>query len=226
MSLFFSLLPVYLLGNLHCAGMCGPLVMLLAKHPHRYLYFFGRIASFSFAGMLCGEMGSIALFSVKCRHFSSCAILFFGMLLLLFSVCIFFKLGYPGQKWLAKRTAKLSMRLSQLMTQGKAVHTFLFGFFSLALPCGQTLVIFSACAMAQNAWSGMFNGFAFALLTSPSLIAALYSVRFVHRLKKYYNPIMGISVAIVGCLSLMRGLASLGVMNHCILSDKYHIVIF
>ena len=37
--------------------------------------------------------------------------------------------------------------------------TFLFGFFTVALPCGQTLVVFSACALAGSGWIGFCNGF-------------------------------------------------------------------
>lgn len=59
MTLFFSLLPLYLFGNLHCIGMCGPLVMLIGRHRHRYFYFAGRVASFSLAGLLAGELGAV-----------------------------------------------------------------------------------------------------------------------------------------------------------------------
>ena len=57
MSLFFTLLPVYLFGNIHCAGMCGPLMMLLAKNRYRWAYFAGRLVSYTLAGLLSAEIG-------------------------------------------------------------------------------------------------------------------------------------------------------------------------
>ena len=59
MTLFFSLLPLYLFGNLHCIGMCGPLVMLLGQHRYRFFYFAGRLASYSLAGLFAGELGAV-----------------------------------------------------------------------------------------------------------------------------------------------------------------------
>src|SRR5690242_11860481 len=59
MTLFFSLLPLYIFGNLHCMGMCGPLVMLLGQHRYRFFYFVGRLLSFSLAGLVAGELGAV-----------------------------------------------------------------------------------------------------------------------------------------------------------------------
>ena len=59
MSLLITMLPLYLLGNLHCIGMCGPLVMLLGQQRCRAFYFLGRTLSFTLAGLLAGALGSV-----------------------------------------------------------------------------------------------------------------------------------------------------------------------
>ena len=32
MTLFLAMLPIYLFGNIHCFGMCGPLAMMIGHH--------------------------------------------------------------------------------------------------------------------------------------------------------------------------------------------------
>jgi sulfite exporter TauE/SafE len=59
MTLLLAMLPYYLLGNLHCLGMCGPLTMMLGAHRFRYFYFAGRLFSFTLAGGIAGELGAV-----------------------------------------------------------------------------------------------------------------------------------------------------------------------
>lgn len=173
MKLFLSLLPIYIFGNLHCIGMCGPLVMLLAKHRYRWLYFWGRLCSFSLAALLAAEAG------IFCSaFFPSIISLALGSLILAFGICILLRVPPPGKQWLARKTSRLSLLLSKLILHDHPLSTFSFGFCTVLLPCGQTLIVFSACALADNPLIGFANGFLFALLTSPSLIAAMYASSF------------------------------------------------
>lgn len=116
------------------------------------------------------------------------------------------------------------------MLRDKALPAFLFGFFTLALPCGQTLIVFSACALSGNMFVGLFNGLAFALLTSPSLFLAMKAHSLLHKAKHYYHTIIGVSALLVGCMAVLRGLAEMGVISHWILNPSspvhYHLVIF
>ena len=64
-----SALPLGLAGSLHCAGMCGPLVLALAKaRPRpmresvgRFCYHLGRMASYCLLGLMHGLIGHVAL---------------------------------------------------------------------------------------------------------------------------------------------------------------------
>ena len=57
-----------LAGSLHCAGMCGPLVLALAKaRPRtmrestgRIFYHLGRVASYCLLGLVLGLLGHVA----------------------------------------------------------------------------------------------------------------------------------------------------------------------
>lgn len=230
MSLLFSMLPIYLFGNLHCAGMCGPLVMMIGRHRFRYFYFLGRLLSFSLAGLLAGEAGAVLNVFLKQYQITALTSFIFGGFIIVIGIFTLLGWQYPGYVWLSKRMAKTSQNLSFLMLKDKAWPSFLFGFFTLALPCGQTLLVFSACALTGSLFAGLLNGFMFALLTSPSLFLAMHAHSLLKGVKKYYSMIIGYSALFIGLLAILRGLADLGVINHLILNPQtashYHIVIF
>lgn len=230
MPLFFSLLPLYLFGNLHCVGMCGPLVMMLSRHRYKYYYFLGRTLSFSLAGLFAGEAGAVLQVFLKQYHLSAIASFLFGFIIAIIGTFALFDKKYPGYNWLSAKLAKTNRTLSLLMLKDQPWPAFLFGFFTLTLPCGQTMIVFSACALYGDPLVGFVNGFAFALLTSPSLFAAMHAHRFLGKAKKFYPLFMGLSAIIIAILSICRGLAELEFIPHLVLNPQansyYHLVIY
>lgn len=233
MTLFFSLLPLYLFGNLHCIGMCGPLVMLLGQHRYRLFYFLGRLSSFSLAGLLAGELGAVLHVFLKQYYLAEIVSLLCGIFIMGWGLQKL--MGWQIKQQTAPRASKsplnfLHQWVSTLMLKDTGWSTFLFGFFTVALPCGQTLVVFSACALAGNAWVGLGNGFAFALLTTPSLIVAMHTLTLFKKFKQYDRTILGSCSILVGFLACCRGLAEMGWISHWVLnpeaSNSYHLVIF
>ena len=172
MTLFFTLLPIYLFGNIHCFGMCGPLVMMIGQHQFRSFYFVGRILSFSLAGLLAGAAGSVLHVFLKQYHLAEVASFLFGGIIFFLGLKTLGGWRLPRIQWMAQSMASLNRQISTLMLQDKKGATFLFGFLTVALPCGQTLVVFSACALSGDPLVGLFNGGALALLTTPSLFLA------------------------------------------------------
>lgn len=230
MTLFLTMLPIYLFGNLHCIGMCGPLVMMIGRHRFRYYYFLGRTLSFTLTGLLAGQAGHVLNVIMQQYHIAACSCLLFGSFILIIGIFSLLGWNYPGQHWLAKKLKPMNATLSSLMLKDQPVATFLFGFFTVALPCGQTMIVFSACAMAGDAVVGLVNGFAFALLTSPSLFMAMQAHMWLNRIKRHYNVIIGVFGILVGLLSIFRGLADIGTIPHLVLNadapPQYHFVLF
>lgn len=231
MTLFFSLLPLYLFGNLHCIGMCGPLVMLLGQHRYRLFYFLGRTLSFSLAGMAAGELGAVLHLFLKPYHLAEIVSLICGLGMIIWGLLKL--IGCQSQpSFTLKKTPlnTLHQWVSTLLLKDTGWATFLFGFFTVALPCGQTLVVFSACALTGSAWVGLGNGFAFALLTTPSLFIAMHMLTLFKKFKHYDRPVLGGCSIVVGVLACCRGLAELGWISHWVLnpdtSTSYHLVIF
>lgn len=230
MALLVSMLPLYLFGNLHCLGMCGPLVMMIGHHQYRYFYFLGRTLSFSLAGMTAGAIGAVSDSFFRHYHIGEATSFLFGSFLLLLGSFTLAGWSYPGYQWLSRRLAGVNSNLSMLMLRDRAWPAFLFGFFTLALPCGQTLIVFSACALAGDLMIGLLNSFVFAILTSPSLFLAMQAHVYLHKLRRYHQPVVGISALVVGILAILRGMAESGLISHWILnpefSSYYHVVIF
>ncbi len=230
MTLFFSLLPFYILGNFHCLGMCGPLVLMLGAHRYKIGYFFGRILAYSMAGGIAAEMGILCQTAFNYMHLPICISLLFGILIFTTGVYSLFGWQYPLYRKVQSRLHHVSKKASLLLLQDKLWPTFLFGVFTLFLPCGQTIVVFSACALTQDPLDGLFNGFAFALLTSPSLLFAMQLHRLLGVFKRYYNPVMGFLSMLIGGLSICRSLAETGVISHFEIAQSYiqgiHLILF
>lgn len=226
MSLLLAMLPVYILGNLHCLGMCGPLVVFLGRHRYRYFYFLGRILSFSLAGLLAGELGAVLQVWLKTYQLSATVSVLFGVMMALAGAGVMTGRNLPGYQWLGQRLSGVNQRLSLLILKDSMFATFLFGFATILLPCGQTLVVYSACALSQSASVGLINGFVFALLTTPSLWLAMHASHLLNEWKYLGNRLLGGFAVLVGVLAILRGMAEFEVIPHFIINESYHIALY
>ena len=230
MTLFLMMLPFYLLGNIHCMGMCGPLVMMIGQHRYKYFYFLGRITSFSLAALFASSLGSVINIVLKEYHIPAITSFLFGGIILIISVFSLFGRQYPGSKWASQKLAPYNNYISKLLLEDKIWPTFLFGFLTLLLPCGQSLIVFSACALSGDPLTGLFNGFAFSLLTSPSLWMAMRIHKLISHKKIHFNTMIGILGIIIGFIGFLRGMAEIDLIPHMILNTNsasyYHIVLY
>lgn len=207
-------------------GMCGPLVMMLGRHRYRHLYFAGRCVSYALAGLLAGTAGAVINASLRDYLVAATVSLLFGCLFLVMGM--YFLLGWslPQVPWLAQRVQRAANTLSLLLLKDLPWASFLFGFATLFLPCGQTALVFSACALAGDPWIGLGNGLALAVFTSPSLFISMQSHGLFRFGRDYYHFLMGGTAILVGALAIARGLAEAEIIPHLILNETYHLVIY
>ncbi len=198
-----------LVGSAHCAGMCGPLAMALPGTSSarsqfvlgRLAYNGGRILTYVLLGALFGVIGQGFALAGLGRWVS----LTLGSVILL-SVLFTsrFTSGIPtlpAVHWLKSAFAVVLRRhtLSSLFT---------LGFLNGLLPCG---LVYFACAGATatgSFLSGMGYMLAFGLGTVPMMLGislAGAKVQFGLRLK--LQRLIPVSLAIVGLLLLLRGMA-------------------
>lgn len=226
MSMLLSMMPLYIIGNLHCAGMCGPLVAMLGRHPHRNAYFFGRILAFTLAGLIAGEIGFIINEFSSITHLSSILTLTTAVIFFLAGLFFIFNISFKPKGSLFTFLSKLSLRFSKLMLKDSYLPIFAFGFLTIVLPCGQSLLIFSFSALTEDPFIGALNGFLFSVITTPSLFASMRASYLFNKAKANYRWLMGLSLIIVAILAFLRGLADLGLIEHLIILQQPHMVLY
>ena len=203
-----------LLGSLHCAVMCGPIMLSLPLEKTSYLksafqlllYQFGRILIYTLLGICVGYIGSS--FTV----FTSQETLSFiiGVLLVVFTL-LHFSGKYATS--LGHFQAKLISPLGKLM--GRLYGLPLWGFFAGMLngliPCG---MVYLALATALNSASVKEAGtfmFLFGLGTCPlMLMVSLGGVYLKRYIKFNPNKLVPWFMLFIGTLFILRS-ANLGV---------------
>lgn len=212
-----------LLGSLHCAVMCGPLMLSLPISPKNYFlsvvqllsYQCGRILVYTILGIIVGVVGNSIILFTNQETLS----FFVGSLLILFTV---FHFTGRYSKLFNRFQSKLISPISKLMS--KVYDLPLWGFFAGMLngliPCG---MVYLALATALNSTS--IKGaasfmFLFGMGTTPLML--IISLGGIY-LRKYikFNSIKLIPwfMFFIGTLFILRS-AELGIP---FLSPSYNI---
>jgi uncharacterized protein len=198
-----------LVGSAHCAGMCGPLALALpaAAGPGvgffagRVLYNLGRIVTYGLLGALFGLLGQTFAVAGLQRWVSlvAGAAILIGLL-----VSPRFASAVPvtaAVGWLKSSLGKL-LRLHTLSS------LFAIGVLNGFLPCGLVYVACAAATATGGIASGVEYMVAFGLGTVPMMLAlslAGQKLQFVLRFK--LQRLIPVSLAVIGALLLLRGLA-------------------
>lgn len=213
-----SFLPIAFLmgffGSLHCAVMCGPIVLgLPLKQQNRWytfaqitLYQLGRTLTYTILGLIIGYIGNSFVFYAKQETLS----LIIGILLVSFTAL---QLSGKYISYLGKLQSKMLNPLSKLM--GKVFNLpfwgFLAGMLNGLIPCG---MVYLALATALNSASykdGAIFMFLFGLGTSPLML--FISFGGIH-LKKYFRfntqKLLPWFMLFMGALFILRS-ANLGI---------------
>jgi sulfite exporter TauE/SafE len=213
MALFLSMLPFYILGNLHCFGMCGPLAFYLASSPYRAYYLFGRIFSFTLAGWAAGALGEGIHLFLKKGPWPALFSASMGVGLFL-SAFTYFSCFKPLLAFLERGRRPVEKRIAGWLVIQEPWPLFLIGASTIFLPCGQTLLVYSACALSGSGLLGLGNGLGFALLTTPSLLLAMQSRKIAAKKLDKWQFALPLGFAVIGAIAILRGLAEAGWISH------------
>ncbi|MCC6235709.1 MAG: sulfite exporter TauE/SafE family protein [Verrucomicrobiales bacterium] len=201
-----------LLGGVHCAGMCGPLMLALPwvgntraqEVAGRLIYQGGRVLTYTAMGWVAGWIGRGLLWA----GVQQAVTLTLGVLLL---ASLF------AGPWLS--AAAVPVRAVAFLKRGMATMLRHRGFASMGLlgtlngllPCG---LVYAACvgaATTDNAPAGALYMLTFGLATFPVTLAISLSGRLLPmawRLR--LRHLVPVTVGLVGTLLVLRGL-SLGI---------------
>lgn len=186
-----SLMPLAFLmgflGSVHCAVMCGPIVLGLPldRKGSWYnivqvsLYQLGRIAIYTLLGLLVGLVGNTFSIFAKQETLS----LFIGIVLVIFTFAqLSGKYVSSFQRW----QQKMVLPISKLM--GKVFKLPFWGLFAGALngliPCGMVYLALATALNSANSQSGASFMLLFGLGTTPLML--FISLGGVY-LKKYFK---------------------------------------
>lgn len=175
------------LGSVHCAVMCGPIVLGLPLNKRGgwynvlqvLLYQFGRISIYTLLGLLVGLVGDT--FSVFAKQETLSLVI--GILLVLFTAA-----QWSGRYVSAfqKLQNKMIVPISKLM--GKVFKFPFWGFFAGMLngliPCGMVYLALATALNSANLQSGATFMLLFGLGTAPLML--FISLGSVY-LKKYFR---------------------------------------
>lgn len=196
-------------GSAHCAGMCGPLALALPAAGDgrstfvagRVLYNTGRIITYSSMGAFFGLLGQGFAIAGLQRWVS----LVLGALILL---GLFVSPRFARAIPVTRTVSWLKSALGKLLQRRALSSLFGIGLLNGLLPCGLVYVACAGAATADNALHGLEYMIAFGFGTVPTMLAiSLVGTKLQFALRIKLQRLIPVSLAIVGALLLLRGLA-------------------
>lgn len=159
-----------LAGSLHCAGMCGPLVLMTpvvgktrsSFVASRLLYHLGRIAVYAALGLVFGAIGQ----SIALAGFQRGLSIFAGVAMLLAVLA-----AGPLKAQLWKMPLKLKSLFSAFLREPTFASIFALGAINGLLPCGLVYIAAAASAAQGRALDSIAYMSLFGLGTMPILIS-------------------------------------------------------
>lgn len=201
-----------LAGSLHCAGMCGPLVLALpatGRSPAgfvlgRLLYNGGRLVTYGLLGVVFGLIGRTLTLAGLQRWVCLGA----GAAILL---GLFFSSRFAFKTPATKVVAWLKSALGRLLQKRSLASLFGFGVLNGFLPCG---LVYVACAGAV-ASGGILASIEYMLIFGLGTVPMMLGMGLVGRVmppgvRLRMQKLMPVAMLLVGCLLILRGM-SLGI---------------
>ena len=198
-----------LLGSLHCAAMCGPLMLALPVPPGgparfvagRLVYQLGRIATYCLLGILAGLIGK-SLFVAGLQRWLSIAL---GLAVLA---------GFLISKRIAvsapviRLVSALKLAMSAQLRQRSFRSLALLGLLNGLLPYGLVYVAVAGAVSRGSVPEGILYMAVFGLGTVPMMLAVSLSGKlFPPALRLKLNRAIPFGICLLAALLILRGMA-------------------
>ncbi|MEO0812099.1 MAG: sulfite exporter TauE/SafE family protein [Myxococcota bacterium] len=204
MTLFITVLGASLVGSVHCAGMCGPLVLLYAgsgttRRSSHVLYNVGRLIAYLALGAVAGSLGGMvdlagALLGLAGLATLSAALFLAGYGALRVAELAGLLRSSPSR--ISRAALSLNQRVLRLPPRLRAIG---LGSASALLPCGWLYAFVAVAAGTGSALLGSIAMLAFWLGTLPALsLVGLGGARLWAPLRSRAPWFAALSLVIVG----------------------------
>jgi sulfite exporter TauE/SafE len=198
-----------LLGSLHCAAMCGPLMLALPVPPGgparfvagRIIYQLGRVAAYCLLGVVAGLVGK-SIFLAGLQRSLSIGLGVAILLGLLISKKI--SLSAPVVRLVVTLKAAMSAQLQRRSLRSLA----LLGMLNGLLPCGLVYVAMAGAVARGTLPEGILFMAWFGLGTLPTMLGISLSGKlFPLSLRLKLRRAIPFGVCLLAGLLILRGLA-------------------
>lgn len=162
-----------LFGSIHCAVMCGPLLLAIQGSQkiswhmaiNKLLYQLGRLLTYGLYGIVLGAIGAIATI----QGWQQGASILTGVLLLTIGAFQIFQIRY---KLFIKLQGRLVQPIAKLMGRwlNRPGGSFVAGVLNGILPCGMLYMAAAAAMNTESSLSSFFFMIMFGLGTLPLLL--------------------------------------------------------
>jgi sulfite exporter TauE/SafE len=198
-----------LLGSLHCAAMCGPLMLALPVPPGgparfaagRCVYQFGRIATYCLLGVMAGLIGK-SIFHAGFQRWLSITL---GLTILAgFLISKKIALSAPVIHLVTKLKNAMFAQLQRRSFRSLA----LLGMLNGLLPCGLVYVAAAGAVSRGTLSDAIFYMAVFGLGTLPMMLAVSLSRKlFPPTLRLKLNRAIPLGICLLAFLLILRGMA-------------------
>ena len=201
-------LALGLAGSLHCAAMCGPLLLALPSPQGgagrfavgRLIYQFGRLATYCLLGLMAGALGrTMLVFGVQ--RWLSIAL---GVAILLgFLISKKAAVSAPAV-WLVGRLKKA---MSAQLQQRGLRSLMLLGMLNGLLPCGLVYAAMAGAVTQRTRLDGVIFMAIFGLGTMPTMLGIGLSGRlFRPEFRLRLRAVIPVGVCLLAGLLILRGM--------------------
>jgi sulfite exporter TauE/SafE len=203
-TLYLSAFTLGLLGSFHCAGMCGPIALMLPKSSGskgqvvagRFIYNAGRVFTYIIIGLFFGMLG----LAIAMRGFQRELSVLTGVIIAVSVVLS------AGRKERIKAytepnryTGTIRKYLKKLFSIKSYFSLFLIGALNGLLPCGFVYLAIAGAASTGSIAGGMFYMSLFGLGTFPIMMMITLASNYAGlRFRKIFtkvSPIIAIALA-------------------------------
>lgn len=198
-----------LFGSVHCAVMCGPLVLALqggqqfvwSQLFNKLLYQLGRISTYGLLGAILGLLGNVASFQGWQQAFSMIT----GLVLIAIGLSYFFaRKSSTLTKWQTKAIQPFARTMGKwLYRPGGSLFA---GVLNGILPCGMVYVALASAMNADTVVGSIQFMLLFGLGTLPLMIIFSVASSFSTKmLKVKFSQILPLVFLLMGIWFVLRG---------------------
>ena len=209
---YITALLVGLAGSLHCAGMCGPIVIALPSGVvggihlwnTRILYNLGRILTYGILGAMIGIIGQ-GLFLGGLQRWVS----ILSGIVLIISVLLPLRLTdrLNAAGFLNHINKRVRQQLATVLGNKRNRRYLLIGLLNGFLPCGLVYVALAGALNTGQAYLAALFMIIFGLGTFPLMLAVSLLGNFIGiSVWRKFSRIIPVFVLLLGVLFILRGM--------------------